>query len=100
MTEQDKPYLGDHRLQNALTHAGAMLSGAVIAGICIKPLNSNLLIAGLATLGAFHGWHQANAALEQHDALVKERDMYRNTVNSAVHQGLIQVAPGLIAQKA
>jgi hypothetical protein len=49
--------------------------------------------AGIA--GLVQGWQKADTAIKDQEALVKERDMYKNVVNYAEHKGKVQAEPAL-----
>jgi hypothetical protein len=69
---------------------GLAITGMVAGGVS--------LIAGIT--GLVQGWNKADTAIKDHEALVKERDMYKNVVNDAEHKGTVQAEPAMEASRA
>ncbi len=58
----------------------------------LKVIGATVAIAAAIApvAGLIQGWHKADTAIKDHDALVSERDLYKNAVTNAVHQGLLK----------
>jgi hypothetical protein len=115
MTDKKDEFHGNGRVSGAMGKASAYSiaaiagGGVLLQGLSMAPDSKVKTVATMAVIagtsiaplvGLVRGWQKADTAIKDQAALVQERDMYKNAVTNAVHEGTVTVSPSLNMQRA
>lgn len=92
MSEKQESYKGAGKLDSAVTDGfvAAILSPSIVKILPVNKTVRRAIVVGVTGLAAVVAWQQAADAEKQFNDTAKERDLYKNAVTNAVHQGLLK----------